>query len=68
MHGGRTMHNYEKEMNIRENDSYRVNRIYDAGMLSDMDIREFWKKGIEIEVADYQNYSLILINSCNMVL
>ena len=57
MHGGRTMHNYEEEMNIRENDSYRGNRIYDAGMLSDMDIREFWKKGIEIEVADYQNYS-----------
>lgn len=57
MHGGRTMHNYEEEMNTRENDSYRGNRIYDAGMLSDMDIREFWKKGIEIEVADYQNYS-----------
>lgn len=51
------MHNYEEEMNTRENDSYRGNRIYDAGMLSDMDIREFWKKGIEIEVADYQNYS-----------
>ena len=40
------MHNYE-EMNTRESSSYRGNRIYDAGMLSDMDIREFWKKGLK---------------------
>ena len=47
------MHSFEKAENNKNNND----RIYDAGMLSDRDIRTFWKKGIEVEVADVQNYS-----------